>query len=303
MDSRNIKEEPNTPVNFLEAMYGLQKELLNSYIAIEGLPPYPININTKANQTLLKDFSSRVIEELMEAYEAMISVNNIMQKRSTFFTLSHFHKDDGDVVNEINDFNLMVSHLQNVGEELADATHFMLELLIYSNIQPIDIVKYSIKLNYPANEGDDALKVGYNVGKKWYLNDLGFDVNFMQVTNVTDISKIYDQLIDMFGNRIQDIDKRFIKVGGFYSHGAYYFTRSLIFSVVYHLNIARNFLKNKPWKQSQMMTDESAFQAELVEAFMALCSVWAFLGGDPELIFWLYFKKNRVNMFRIKSKY
>ena len=72
MDSRDIKEEPGIipDYKYLEEIYQMQKNLLSGYIGIEGLPQYPVDINTKASQTLLKDFTARVIEELSEGYES-----------------------------------------------------------------------------------------------------------------------------------------------------------------------------------------------------------------------------------------
>ena len=60
MDSRNIKE-PTPQIEdgkHLEKIYDLQKELLDSYIKIEGLPSYPIDVNSKKSQIILKDFTS-----------------------------------------------------------------------------------------------------------------------------------------------------------------------------------------------------------------------------------------------------
>ena len=78
MDSRNIKE-PTPQIEdgkHLEKIYDLQKELLDSYIKIEGLPSYPIDVNSKKSQIILKDFTGRVIEELGEGYESMLKVFN-----------------------------------------------------------------------------------------------------------------------------------------------------------------------------------------------------------------------------------
>ena len=130
MDSRDIKEEPIQVVggNYLGCIYQLQKELLKGYIGIEGLPQYPIDVNTKKSQVLLKDFTGRVIEELAEGYEAMLQVEELTVKNK-FWVDSY----DG------NDLTQCLNHLQNVGEEMADSLHFMLELLIYANIEPEDI--------------------------------------------------------------------------------------------------------------------------------------------------------------------
>ena len=79
--------------------------------------------------------------------------------------------------------------------------------------------------------------------------------------------------------------------------------KCILWDITHHINIARNFLKNKPWKQTQMLTQEAAFQGELVKGFILLMGYLAILGGDAGLVYYLYFKKNLVNRFRIESKY
>ena len=88
MDSRDILKEPEEVIDntYLENIYSLQKELLEGYIGIEGLHPYPINVNTKKNQSLIKDFVGRVIEELGESYESLVFIYEIMQ--STMYLTS-----------------------------------------------------------------------------------------------------------------------------------------------------------------------------------------------------------------------
>ena len=67
---------------------------------------------------------------------------------------------------------------------------------------------------------------------------------------------------------------------------------------------AMNKLKNKPWKQTHMVTDKEAFKNCLLCAwlgfFRVLHNVFDLSAKD---IFTLYFKKSEVNKFRIKSKY
>ena len=67
---------------------------------------------------------------------------------------------------------------------------------------------------------------------------------------------------------------------------------------------AMNKLKNKPWKQTHMVTDKEAFKGCLLCAwlgfFRVLHNVFDLSAKD---IFTLYFKKSEVNKFRIKSQY
>lgn len=138
MDSRDIKEEPGIIPDhkYLEEIYQMQKNLLSGYIGIEGLPQYPVDINTKASQTLLKDFTARVIEELSEGYE---SFENVM----ALFEANHAKlvQTQGDCI----EYTEILNNLQNANEENADAIHFFIELLIYANIQPEDIMAYMVK--------------------------------------------------------------------------------------------------------------------------------------------------------------
>jgi hypothetical protein len=69
------------------------------------------------------------------------------------------------------------------------------------------------------------------------------------------------------------------------------------------LAIVCNTLKNKPWKQTQMITDKTYFFESLRLtwiAFMQLCSV---AGITPDKLYDLYFRKMQVNLFRQESKY
>lgn len=64
-----------------------------------------------------------------------------------------------------------------------------------------------------------------------------------------------------------------------------------------------NCLKNKPWKQSQILTDTEKFK-KLLEAefgqFIILCSR---AGFTPTTLYNMYMRKNQVNQFRQRSNY
>lgn len=74
-------------------------------------------------------------------------------------------------------------------------------------------------------------------------------------------------------------------------------------AVVERLAIMCNTLKNKPWKQSQLLTDEKYFiecLGEVWVTFIQLCIV-AKIG--PDKLYDLYFRKSKVNEFRQRSAY
>lgn len=302
MDSRDIIEEPIKVVGgkYLECMYSLQKELLEQYIKVEGLPQYPIDVNTKKSQIILKDFVGRVIEELAEGYEALILVSKLTEKNKLW-------KSDY----EEEEYTQCLNHLQNAGEEMADAMHFMLELLIYSNIQAKDIEDYldnwlKDKVSFGVTKTLPTLAKAMQVGLSILYNDPCNMVSEPKAMNRTYLLEEFESMDeDSEDPRLVNkrIDTRFHQCGKFYNKLTYSSYKYMMWDVTYHLNIARNFLKNKPWKQSQMMTNEGAYQEEIVKAFILMMGLFLAMEISPENLYFLYFKKNRVNKFRIESKY
>ena len=78
---------------------------------------------------------------------------------------------------------------------------------------------------------------------------------------------------------------------------------SLYWSATYRIGIAMNFLRNKPWKQSQVPTDERRFREACLVAFAALVDCWAGIGYTMEELFQFYMRKSEVNKFRQRSEY
>lgn len=74
-------------------------------------------------------------------------------------------------------------------------------------------------------------------------------------------------------------------------------------NVVYTLGLAMNCLKNKPWKQTQMLTDEPKFKQYILKSYLLLLGIYGNAGYSEKDIYNIYFKKNAVNQFRQRSKY
>lgn len=282
MDIRDIKEEPVEVKDskYLEKIYELQKELLDSYIKIEGLPKYPIDVNTKKSQVILKDMIGRVVEELSEGYESHLLVRDIVESVGGNIQL----------LSQEN-YDKMISHLQNLNEEQADAMHFMVELLIYANIQPEDIQSWIDKKGSPYNISMDkndilnnAMILGYHQGLEDYDKE--------------DIRRVMFLPIESDENTM-----KYIPGGILYNKNLISDNRKSLWDITYALNIARNCLKNKPWKQSGVMTNELQFQSLLVESFVYMMGYYSTLGLTSESLYYLYFKKNCINKFRIASNY
>lgn len=64
-----------------------------------------------------------------------------------------------------------------------------------------------------------------------------------------------------------------------------------------------NCLKNKPWKQSMMKTDQEAFYRRLMEVWICYITILVTSGLSAEDIASVYLKKSQVNQFRQRSNY
>lgn len=255
MDSRNIIEEPEVlESGWLEKMLELQKELIDGYVKIEGLPQYPLDVDLRSSQVILKDMTARVVEELSEAFESLEDVVSI-------------HKDESADA----DSDLVKEKLQNYNEELADVIHFMLELAMYAGC--------STKIVMPSyEESTQAENTNFNNEHRYTLIDAkdktcplykGGDMFFndQPLSLVTDIATKYS------------------------------------WRITHLLNLSRNCLKNKPWKQDEVMTDIPKYWKYLGMAVSCMFQYMHVMGLSNQDIYYIYFKKNKINIFRQQSKY
>lgn len=300
MDCRDIKEIPGEVKGgkYFDDIFNLQKELIDHYVEIEGLPKYPININTKSSQTLIKDFVGRVIEELAEGFESFVLAKKLTEENKLWDWEDMIDKDK---------YKMMLSHLQNLNEEQADALHFMVELMIYSNIYPEDVKSFIKSDSYISNEIEN---ISYYVVPEISMDEMEDMALFglagtCLVKKLVQVSEISNKKRDLLGYAIRE---GMIEDEGLYRFGRLYNSNesleNYLWAITYHLNIARNSLKNKPWKQTEMMTDELVYQSEVVKGFLCMMSYFYRFGFyNSEELHYMYFKKNMVNRFRIRSNY
>lgn len=279
LDIRNISEPvPKVETNrVLSKMYELGLEQLHGYRQIEQLPDYPFDINNAKNQVILKDFIGRVIEELTEGFESTEEVFELCQKNG--WNIEMFNE---------NECQLILNSLANANEEQADALGFFFTLLVYSNILPEDILSYNKAKNL-----FDVMAMGVKelvVKYSDYQNLLKFDII------------CEEDFFDEDGNKWEQI---IAYIPGFHkmnelSHEA---EKLYLWEVIYELNKARNFLKSRPWKQTQVMTKEIDFQESLVKAFYLYMGSLALNGFTDQGLFSLFFKKQRLNLWRQQTNY
>lgn len=208
----------------LEAIFNKQKSLMEKYHPIESgngfwLPEGGdvVDIHDRRGQARIKDFAWRFVEEITEATEA-----------------KSIHPD-------------IPEHYQ---EELSDALHFLVELIIISGMSE-EILSKTKDIPTPSRLTKDRLD------------------------RIADVSQYYSEKVRM----IQ------------------------IYRCIEQLGKAMNCLKNKPWKQSHMLTDVNKFKGNLYLTFARFIEILVNSGMDSDDIYNMYVKKNEVNKFRQRSKY
>jgi hypothetical protein len=73
--------------------------------------------------------------------------------------------------------------------------------------------------------------------------------------------------------------------------------------VIESIGMAMNCLKNKPWKQTHMLTDVKKYYLHLYNAWCEFFRLLKSEGLTEEDLYILYYKKATVNKFRQRSKY
>lgn len=76
-----------------------------------------------------------------------------------------------------------------------------------------------------------------------------------------------------------------------------------LYLIVLNLGLAGNCLKNKKWKQTEVMTDINAFKGRYYNAFYHFLLLCRLLGMSLDDLYLVYMKKSVVNKFRQESKY
>ena len=161
--------------------------------------------------------------------------------------------------------------LRHALEELSDVLHFITEFTILTGVTPTE-----------GSPGDGSplegtLRYGYLTSAESQY------ASFIDSGNPVLPSKSNGDLIYMA--RTRDLSDKY----------------SL--SVIYQLGLCCNMLKNKPWKKSQMITDEKRFFTQVGELWKSLLDMLFAHRLDPEGPRSLYLDKHAVNQFRQRSGY
>ena len=282
MDIRDIKVEVPQVEDYLEAIFKYGTEQAKAYRSIEDIPTGPIDVNTTKNQVILKDFIGRITEELAEGHESLIDVANILGQVG-------FNKD----LLEKESIKVIINNLQNANEEQADALGFYITLFNLANISYKDIYSYyEVKGDGFTSKIDMGILMAYGVSIQHKHKDVAI-VHY----------SIFDE--DLLSEVDMDINEVSKYIPGFHhlSDRKIKLNEIRLWMVVYYLNLARNVLKNRPWKQTQVMSQEDLFQEYLVLSFIYYLGYLATNNFEPQGLFNLFYRKQQLNLWRISTNY
>lgn len=278
MDIREMGAEvPNLEGYYLEDMFRLQETLLEDYKKIESLPNWPLNLNVKTNQILLKDFMSRVLEELGETHEYYIKI------------LLEVSKNPNQI-----DQKSVTDNLYGLNEEIADIWHFLIETFIFSGLTP-DLIKADLLKMIK----DQNILNAYHNMEESEIDLLGLCFRLAKVENYVcgyggkksgyTVNKNTEDNTCKACNQVSITQLRNLQL--------------LSWEFTYIIQLCRAKLKNKAWKQTQVETNTNDYRDKLIKLLRVFMQIVDFLDMDPISTYSVYFKKNHVNRFRIQSKY
>lgn len=113
------------------------------------------------------------------------------------------------------------------------------------------------------------------------------------VEELIDALHFYTELLLICGYDQHDIWERFLEA-----------SESNILYPIYHIGLACNLLKNKPWKNTHVPTDKARFKVHLIGGYICLLQlIMTDHLASLDDVYRVYFKKSLVNSFRIRSNY
>lgn len=80
-------------------------------------------------------------------------------------------------------------------------------------------------------------------------------------------------------------------------------TKQMVLKFLVSLGMTCHLLKNKPWVQTQRLTDREEFKKRLIKTFQGFIGICLVAKINAESLYNLYFKKSEVNKFRQRSQY
>jgi hypothetical protein len=261
--------------NSIATMMKLQRGILDVYIDMEGLPTPPLNLQDRDDQKTMKEFVRRFIEELSEAYESI--------KKAY-------------VCANVNQNKEAQTNLKKFNIEVADAWHFFLEILIYSDVDE-DVMEELIKSFV---EDYSQFQAFYTEGRpfKFFLT-LG---NYL---NMNEDRKCIQAKGDRFiiAGDEEGLDNPLLYGGRRVSERLMEYHAELLWAITNECFKLTNFLNNSDWHQTERQVNMIGYKTQIIYLLIAMGTYMDFIGMGEIQIVANYKYKNEINWKRIKEGY
>lgn len=270
-------KDPEFYGGMLYHMFLAKKDFIVILQPVEDFTDYPLKLDQKENQLIIKDFIGRITEELMEAFTPLMWLTNIAE----------------EAVMEENSQVAVIQTLYELNEELADVLHFYIEMMILVGLDVPDILDHIYAERDLSNlQGIDDLAVIAHIIKE--ENILSF-----KYAGTRSISNLNYKLVDKDGNSLIPTE-----IQGGTQSGSIIYQSALndTFNIIYLLNILRGKLKKKQWRDNEDKVEQNAINTLVLGGFKALMSLFEMIGYTPYSMYDCYLRKNVININRINEK-
>lgn len=234
----------------LQEIWAKQKALMNRYIEKGSLPEYPLELDSQKAQNLMRDFIARYAEELCEFLEQYDEATN----KSTYTNTNAPTK-----IPTIIDAAL---------EELADALHFIIEAMIYAEIDPAHNLENLIATYIDKYKLEASWRDILNMFKPVFRGE--FKYKGFKHEEQFQVSLGIESQVTMQITVMRAIKTAFI---------------------------SRNHLKIRDWRQAD--SNIESFKVSLAGAFFEFMAITSIMQIPPTLMYELYLTKNEINIQRI----
>lgn len=269
-----LKLEPFNGGRITEGIFKYQGALMKEYIKRDKILPLPLNLADRNHQNFIRKLMGDWGEELAEASD-VYHVKVLELFTGSIYTDQKVQKD-------------LKALLLDFTQELIDALHFMVEICIYLNIDHDDIIgllKQSLSEQNLPLATEDALTTSLWYGR--YQNNErdenriyrkeGFNLPFSEPTKIAGLSISLPMI----------------------EH-----SKVMFWEATQAMFIARNLMKIKDTRESEIQTNINTLQVKVVEAWVRFMQLLDFLGlDDPKDIYIHYENKNLINQKRIIEGY
>ena len=280
-DIHNVSlERTLSSFDHLAEMFRLKKVFIELLKEKEDLTHYPFDLGVKENQEIIKDFVGRITEEFFEAHQVMDQIMVFVNEPMIIMT----PETEDLILGLIFDYN----------EELADLTHFMVEILILCGVGVHHIQKYYSALCEPMQvEYDD---IGDNdLDKIAYINRNMNILGYLYAGSRVGLS--FERKLSMHTMNIP----YYTRGGMNLTNDTYSSALKMQLECIYNLNKVRMQLKMKKWRDNQESLNMEAVTNFLLMAFDSMMRYFDLVGYNHNSIIICYLKKDAINITRLKN--